>query len=283
MIDGYEIFDAHMHYVGRFMEKGQTFIEYMDANGIDAAVLNTINNLVNSKKIAGASPEEFIKRIDDPKFELFEEFRLNGQPSHEIVRELAKKHPKRIYPFFWYNPNDPNDPTQEKGLELVRDTFNEGFKGVKLQLSMTPIFNGIEQLYPVAKLLVEFNLPLYIHSSPGIFMAKRTNPFEILKLAKKFPDLKIILGHSASSMEFCVQTMIAARSAPNIYFETSVSALYGIITYFKMYGAERVIFGTDSPTTSKFDIEYMKIKAIRATREEKELILSKNIKRLINI
>lgn len=281
MIDNFSIFDSHMHYTGTFMHKNENLIEYMDENGIDAAVVNTLNTHANLGVLENNHDGDLLKDIDIEKYEIFKEFRLAGQPDHSEVIKLMQSNPKRIFPFFWYNPADPNDPNQEKGIEMARNALNNGFKGIKLQLAMIPC--TIEQLFPVAKLLTEFNLPLYIHPSGGVFASKRTNPFSITELAKKFPDLNIILGHAAYSMEFCVETVFAAMSVPNLYFETSISIPFGIITYIKVFGPQRVLFGTDSPSAGPFNIEYEKIADIKIPREAKQMILSENIKRLIKI
>ena len=101
MKDGYKIFDGHMHYNGIFLQKGINFIEYLDENGIDGAIVNTLNTKANLNDFIKQSPEKLIAHVQEPGFELFEDF-CQGQPSHEEVIELARKAPRRIYPFFWY-------------------------------------------------------------------------------------------------------------------------------------------------------------------------------------
>lgn len=272
------------------MEKGQTLIDYMDVNGIDFAVVNTINTLVNSRNIGAnkftnkLAVKNFAEEIRGPDFEIFKEFRLNGQPSHEIVQEQVKKHPKRLFPFFWFNPSDPSDLDQKIGLETLIDKLQHGFRGVKLQLAMTPC--NIEQIFPVAKVCVDFDVPICIHPSPGIFSSKRTDAFALLKLAKNFPSLNLIILHAVCTMEFYVELLIALKSMPeieNVYFETSVSIPYGILELIKIFGADRVLFGSDSPTATPFELEYNKIAFLRIPKEDKSKILGGNIKRLLNI
>ena len=280
-----------MHYIGRFMDKGQTIIDYMDANGIETAVVNTINTLVNSRNIGANkftdkfSVTNFAEEIRGVDFEVFREFRLDGQPSHEILLEQVKKHPKRLIPFFWYNPADPSDLDQKIGLKTLTDKLqHEGFRGVKLQLAMTPC--DIERIFPVAKVCVDFDVPISIHPSPGVFSVKRTDAFSLLKLAKNFPSLKLIILHAVYTMEFYVEMLIALKTMPeieNVYFETSCSILYGILELIKIFGADRVLFGSDSPTATPFELEYNKIASLRIPKEDKRKILGGNIKRLLNI
>ena len=253
----------------------------MDQNGIDAAVLNTLNMGARMELFKTPS-DEWLSKLDDPDFNICQDFQNAGQPSHELVFKLARQYPKRIYPFFWYNPRDPKDPTQEKGIIEVENGIKERLvHGVKLQLAMIPCLPA--DLFPISKLLVEYDLPLYFHPSGGLFCAKNTHPQFFLELAKKFPALKIIVGHSAFSMEFCIEVNVIARYIPHLYFETSLSVPYGIATYVKFFGAERVIFGTDCPSAGPFNIEFEKLMAIKLTDAQKELIFSKNIEKLLQL
>lgn len=278
MKDGFTVIDGHMHYNGIFKGKDTSFIEYMDQNGIDKAIVNTLNTKANLNDFMRQSPAQLMENVQKPGFELFEEFSSSGQPSHDEVIRLARKSPERIYPFFWYNPVDDD---REKGLKLVEESLKNGFKGVKIQPVMTPCTIG--SLFPVAEILVEHGFPIYIHPSSGLFSSSRTTPFSLVKLSKKFPDLNIILGHAAYTMEFCIETVIAASKMPNLYFETSVSIPYGIITYAKLFGPDRVIFGSDAPAATPFSIEYSKIAAMNIPKRAKEKILHKNIAKLIDI
>jgi predicted TIM-barrel fold metal-dependent hydrolase len=87
-------------------------------------------------------------------------------------------------------------------------------------------------------------------------------------------------------MEFYVELLIALKSMSeieNVYFETSCSILYGILELIKIFGADRVLFGSDSPTATPFELEYNKISSLRIPKEDKSKILGGNIKRLLNI
>ncbi|MBD3187699.1 amidohydrolase family protein [Candidatus Bathyarchaeota archaeon] len=278
MIDGYQVVDAHMHYTGIF--KGErTFIEYMDENGIDSAIVNTLNKRANLGDFSRGSPADLVKKTMNPGFQIFEDF-THGQPDHGHLEQLAQEC-DRIIPFFWYNPVDPDDPKKE-GLDEVKKALDAGFKGVKIQLAMTPC--SIEDLYPLAGILENMDhVPLYIHPSAGLYGAGRTNPVDIASLCKKFPKLNIILGHAAYTMEFCIEVIIASFGVTNLFFETSVSIPYGIISLLKFFGHRRVIFGSDSPAATPFEVEYAKISALNISNRARKAILCGNIRRLLGL
>ncbi|MHA1682901.1 MAG: amidohydrolase family protein [Promethearchaeota archaeon] len=283
MRDDFTVIDAHMHYNGIFLPKHANFIEYIDANGIDAAVVNTLNVKANLGEFSRNDPVKMQKMIKDRSFELFREFR-DGQPDHRALDKLMASFPDRIFPFFWYNPADPSDESQEKGLSILTRSLDGGYRGVKIQLAMTPC--KIEKLYPVCELLLDYKCPLFIHPCAGLFAAERTSPSTITGLCKRYPDLNIILGHAAYSMEFCIETITAALSVKNLgnlYFETSVSIPFGIISLLKFFGPDRVIFGSDAPAATPFIVEYGKINTLSIPRDVKEKVLSTNIARLIRL
>ncbi len=281
MRDGFDIVDAHVHYAGIFLPKGKSIVDYMDDNGVDAAILNTLNVKANLGDVMRKDPSGLARQAQDPGFDIFKDFRLAGQPDHEAVIGIAKKHPDRVFPFFWYNPADPGDLEQEKGLAAVASALDRGFKGVKIQPAMTAC--TVEQLFPVASLLADRKRPIYIHPNAGLFAARKTEAVDVARLAKAFPALDIILGHAAYTMEFCIEAVLHLARFTNVHAETSQSIPYGIITYAKIFGPRRVLFGTDMPSATPFDIEYRKLGLLDMPADAKALILGGNARRLLGL
>ncbi|MBD3349864.1 MAG: amidohydrolase family protein [Candidatus Lokiarchaeota archaeon] len=286
MRDGNYIFDAHMHYTGIFKPPDMSFIDYLDANGIDRAIINTLNTKANMSVLKDKMGQLLkLGKTNLQKFNIFSEFSENGQPDHQKVIELQKSNPERIFPFFWYNPTDPKDEDQKKGLKILEDALNNEFYGVKLQLAMIPV--AVERLYPVAELLTKYDKPLYIHPSGGVFAAPRTSPFSLIPLVRENPDLKLIIGHASYTMEFVIEVVAAVKSlgtlAKNIFFETSVSIPFGIASYAKIFGADHVLFGSDTPPASPWTPEYDKIALMNLPTSQKKLIFNDNTARLLKV
>lgn len=127
------------------------------------------------------------------------------------------------------------------------------------------IFPGHDPIYPTDKRLVQFyklcaryNKPLIIHTgwNPGDPQAARYNdPKYIVKIAKSFPDMKIIISHYFwPEVEYCYKT---TKPYENIFFDTSGLADKEVIEetgYDKIIEVlkktiedepEQLIFGTD--------------------------------------
>jgi len=67
---------------------------------------------------------------------------------------------------------------------------------------------------------------------------------------------------------------------PNIYADTALAAPYQIKDYINRYGYERIMFGSDFPFGDPQE-ELAKVLGLNISQEDKELILSLNLKRLL--
>jgi predicted TIM-barrel fold metal-dependent hydrolase len=121
----------------------------------------------------------------------------------------------------------------------VRDN---GFKGIKLH----PNQDGYCLLKePVLNLIFEraakYKVPVLIHSG--------TEPWSVAgqfaDQAEMFPDVTFIMAHSGLRNDKHV--FESARRVKNLILETSIG---GVISPPRILGKDRVVFGSDWPTTS---------------------------------
>lgn len=104
----------------------------------------------------------------------------------------------------------------------------------------------------------------------------------IQNVARSFPGIKILLGHSGIFDENCYYE--AVRQHENIYLETCNSmAWYGLIERMvSNAGAERVIFGSDMPFMSP-DQQIGRVLFARISDEAKRKILGLNARQLFEL
>jgi len=274
MIDDIKIFDAHMHHAGRFKKREQNLIEFMDHYKIDRAMVTTLNQMTSLNSILKSD-----LNIDEGDF--LEKFIPKGQYDHEEVRKLVNDHPDRITGFFWFNTKIATD-RDWRLLEKYIDEYN--FRGIKTQ-TFVDLLRVPQDLYQLAEFCIEKNIPLFVHSGSAFFFQKPVRSKDYFRLAKKYPELKLIIGHAAFTMEHAISLVrFFARdsSTPNVYFETSCSIPYGIMTLVKAMGTHRVLYGSDSPTATTPDIEINKIKILHFDKETQENIFYKNADRLVD-
>ncbi len=256
----------------------------MDRFNVEKAIITTINRTKyhnNQKELSSKSSkgdkikdfmDDFKKRI--PK----------GQLPHQDVVDIANKAPDRFYKFFWFNPNlEPEEI--ENSYKILEDHFKKGFYGVKIHSA----FNLIKVPRDVIQLIsfmqdFDKNLIFYIHSLPKTAFFGGVSSRDIAKLATQFPNLNIIVGHAAYSMEYAIDVGMTLKNYNNIFFETSCSVSFGIYNLLKAVGHERILFGSDSPTASTLPIEIDKILTLPKISEEmKQDILYNNVNNLLKI
>ena len=82
-------------------------------------------------------------------------------------------------------------------------------------------------------------------------------------------------------MEYCINLLRYFTNLPNVFFETSVSIPYGIMTLIKIMGDHRVVYSSDPPSATNPDIEMNKIKMLNLSKKTQENVFYNNINKLI--
>ena len=99
---------------------------------------------------------------------------------------------------------------------------------------------------------------------------------------KRTKSLKLIIPHMGMLGGSPFDFLKAFEKYPNVYFDTSLASSGVVKRFIDTIGPERILFGSDIPFgTMKTELE--KILSLRVGNEEKELLLSKNLKRLIGL
>ncbi len=280
--NNFKIFDAHLHTYGIFLQPNESIIEYMDRFNVEKAIITTINRTKYHER-----QKETVSNIDK-QFKIadimdnFKKLMPKGQLDHQDVIDIANKNPKRFYKFFWFNPKiDPGEV--ETNYKILEEHFKNGFRGVKIHSA----FNMIKVPRDVIKLIsfmqdFDKKLIFYIHSLPKTAFFSGCLPKDIAKLAKQFPELRIIVGHAGYAMEYAIEVGLTLIKYKNIFFETSCSLSFAIYNLIKTVGHKRILFGSDSPTASSLPLEIDKILTLpRTSKEIKQDILYYNVINLL--
>ena len=116
---------------------------------------------------------------------------------------------------------------------------------------------------------VELNLPILFHTGDGF-----SSPGLIAKIAKKHPELPIILGHLK---EAAVSTL---KEYSNIYVETS-GALPDTIELSADIDENRILFGSDIPYY-RYPTQIAIIEAAEISPKTKRKIFYENFRKLFD-
>jgi uncharacterized protein len=247
MRDGFSLYDTHTH-LGAARHSGRTcglddMLKAMDGFGVDRSLLIPF------------------PVVDD------------YAAQHDLIAAALRSHPGRfsaaacIYPFIL---------EQEFRDEVKRCAEELGFRALKLQpqyQALNPISPRSDFFFETA---AEFGLPIVAHTGTGVPFAL---PSLFIMPARKFPEVRIILGHAGGSI-YAAEAIVAASVCENIYIELSSLMPHHIREVLAHVPSNRLMAGSDLPES--IDAELGKIISMDIPREDKENILWNTARRLID-
>jgi len=183
---------------------------------------------------------------------------------NDYITECVKKYPKRLVGF------GRVDPRREDAIkELSRIKNDLGLTGLKLH----PMVECFRPDHPFFKKFFqktcELNLPILSHSGDGF-----SSPGLILKVAKKYKKLPIILGHLRES------TISALKECGNVYVETS-GTLPDFIELSVDINEDKVMFGSDVPYY-RYPTQIAIVEAAEISQRAKRKIFFENFQKMFS-
>jgi len=279
----FKIFDAHLHTYGTFLNHGTRIPEYLDQHNVSKAIITTVNRSANPKAFSARRESDI--RTEQKHQQAFQEtvrLMAEGQLDHSDVDSIAGNDPDRFARFFWFNPGTTAE-NKDRDYRILEDHFRKGYCGVKLH-SGIHLAKVPQDIIELVEFMQDYNqrFPLYIHSTPAFSLFSGISGKDFRNLAERFPDLNIIIGHAGFAMEYAIELGYLLKKNDNLYFETSCSSPYAILSLLKMAGHGRILFGSDAPVTNPLQIEIDKIISLPISREQKEDILYHNTENLLS-
>ncbi|MGB9756701.1 MAG: amidohydrolase family protein [Candidatus Bathyarchaeales archaeon] len=183
---------------------------------------------------------------------------------NDYIAESIRKHQKRLIGF------GRIDPRREDAIkELIRIKSGLGLTGIKLHPMVEcfrPDHPFFEKFFKKTNAL---NLPILFHSGDGF-----SSPGFILKIAKKYPKLPIILAHLREA------SVNALRECENVYVETS-GTLPDFIELSVDIDENRILFGSDVPYY-RYPTQIAIVEAAQISQKTKRKILYENFQKLFS-
>lgn len=221
----------------------------------------TLGTEVTTFELLRQAEESRVQRIVIFPFPstVIEDERINDQ-----VLELAKKD-RRFIPYY-YIPEDLRPIPVEKN-----------FYGGKWHW-----VRGVQDCSSNYQVLDDPNLVHFIEASEAIdlpIVFEEELAFTEA-LVRKTKNLKIIIPHLGMLGGNPFDFLKTFKSRENVFFDTALAGTETIMQFVEKIGKERILFGSDIPFGAmKRELE--KILSLSIGDDEKEWILSKNLKRLI--
>ncbi|MGC8873923.1 MAG: amidohydrolase family protein [Chloroflexia bacterium] len=171
---------------------------------------------------------------------------------NDYLIESVRRFPDRIIGLAVVQPR--------AGVEAVRElerALDAGLRGLGELMPDGQGFSLTDEalLEPVALLLQERNLPLLTHASEPVGHLYRgkgcTQPQQIVALAERFPELRIICAHWGGGLPFYELMPEVAQALKNVFYDTAASPfLYRwrvVQVAVQMVGAHKILLGSDFP------------------------------------
>lgn len=168
--------------------------------------------------------------------------------SNAEVATYTRAYSQRIFGLASVNLEDPVNAVKE----LEHYVKHEGFKGLRIVPWLWNRPPTDAHYWPLFVKCVELNIPFFTqvgHTGP-LYPSEVGRPVPYIdEIALKFPDLKIICGHTG--YPWTAEMVGVAWKHKNVYIDTSAwSPKYyppELVTFANTTGKKKVLFGTNFP------------------------------------
>lgn len=162
-----------------------------------------------------------------------------GFQANFVTLEAVREYPEQFRGYVVYNPNEPE--TWDKCRRLFEE--HEEFVGFKIHPAAHN-YSLLEKNYqPLYEYTNDKKALVLVHTWIGDVCGAKA----VRGVVEKYPEIRFLMGHSCyGEWEEAAQI---ARDFPHAYLElTAAYAVGGLVAYFvEQAGAEKILFGTDSP------------------------------------
>jgi len=191
---------------------------------------------------------------------------------NDAVLALMSAYPDRVVGFCYVNPLHGEAALKE----LDRGVVNGGMAGIKLWIACKANHPSVD---PIAARAAELNVPILQHCFYVPGLAWQTTPADVADLAARHPKMKMVIAHLTACME---RGLADIQPHPNVCvdFAGGEPEATWVERAVKWLGAERVVFGTDTPIRS-YGSSLGRVYEARLTAQQRALILSGNARRLL--
>lgn len=204
-----------------------------------------------------------------------------GIIGNEEVIEICKQN-KRLIPGGNINPYMVRNVKSE-----VKRLYRMGVRVIKLYPTYQYFYPNESFLYPLYESAQELEMPVMVHTGSSVFKGARIkygDPIYIDDVAVDFPDLKILLVHGGRGF-FYDRAFFLAKLHKNVYLEISGLPPQNLLKYFPDLEkiSDKVIFGSDFPSTGNVKKNIDKIRNLPISVESKKKILGENAKKILKL
>lgn len=212
-------------------------------------------------------PAWTLRRMEEAGIDRSVIFPINNRTYERANQEIASYVRRWPHEFIGFAKHDGQTEEGKIPQMLRREVQQDGLQGLKLHGVPT------REMVEAAE---ELRIPILFHP-PSVN--------ESLAVIRASPGVSFILAHLGSfasrDWKEHVRAIDAAKRLPNLYLDTS-SVVFGqyLERAARELPAEKLIFGSDGPLVDS-RVELHKIRLLKLPREKEELVLGRNLLRLL--
>lgn len=219
----------------------------------------------------------FLEKYEINEIALFP-FDVNPEIDNFKIISLAKQH-KFIHGLYWILKNRVS-----KDQKILEKELHDGLIGVKFHGVYEELPVSSEVYQPIMETLNDKGAILLVHCGryKDGHPDSTSSYIHPLKIAEKYPKIKVIMGHMGGNDTSVVRKAVnAAIEYRNVFFETSgISTPFRVEYAVKILGADRILFGSDYPWCS-FRGNFYNVEDSLLDEKSKIKIFSENFNKLI--
>ncbi|MCR4604704.1 MAG: amidohydrolase family protein [Eubacterium sp.] len=271
------IIDIHTHiYPDKIAEK--TVEKLGDVAGISAHTDGTRDGLIESTKEAGIDYSVVLPVATNPK-------QVPGINEFAYKTNISCKR-KGIISFGGIHPDTPDI------ARVIRGIASLGIKGIKIHPDYQGVFFNDARYKRIILTAATYGLYVIVHAGVDIGMPEpvHTTPDMVREVMLETGADRVILAHMGGWRMW--DEVMDKLAGLDIFLDTSFSTeavnLEGMLNeekfkeMVKTFGAERVLFGSDSPWASqKKSIKWIQNTSLH--KKEKEMILGDNAAKILGL
>ncbi len=201
---------------------------------------------------------------------------------NRYVYEATHRYPDRILGFGWADPT----VSVEHAKKMVQICTEEyGFYGIKLNGAQNNFTIDDPHLaLPVIEEIARVGTRLALHIGPDAY--ERTHPLRAREIARRFPELTILMVHMGMTNWDMNQAVVeVAAQCPNMILIGSATNDKAILYAIERLGADRVCFGSDAPFGRPHVVRamYEALLMYDVEASERALVMGGNIARIFHL
>jgi predicted TIM-barrel fold metal-dependent hydrolase len=129
----------------------------------------------------------------------------------------------------------------EEPIEEATRCLDLGARGIKLHPRAQRFLLNDERLAPIFALAAERKVPILIHGGRGLPPIAS----ELAALVERYPDAQLIIAHGGIADLPALAERFAGKAG--VFFDTSVWSPIDLLTVFRVFSPEQVIYASDYP------------------------------------